>query len=189
MRKYTKESAIKVIVSCAEKYKEELSGRMLLFICENKPDQISCFEFTFNDCNFMHLTGLKVKRRDSGITDEKDELAAVDFYQRCLTHKLSSFDFEFSKDGTTHMKLDVLPFVLNKNLSAKMIGEYNSSKPRLYTERLAGGTSACVGFVTDSISRLYVPNTILKEDNFGRILHNVRFNHDQKCSIGLSSGE
>ena len=55
-----------------------------------------------------------------------------------------------------------------------MIGEYNSSKPRLYTERLADGASACVGFVTDSISRLYVPNTILKEDIRDNVIDYVR---------------
>lgn len=62
------------------------------------------------------------------------------------------------------MKLEVLPTVISKNLQAKMIGDYNSSKPRLYTEKVAGSTNACVGFILDQTMQKYVPNTVLQED-------------------------
>ena len=45
-----------------------------------------------------------------------------------------------------------------------MIGDYNSAKPYLYTDKLAGSTKACVGFVVDSVQGRYVPNTLLKGD-------------------------
>ena len=92
------------------------------------------------------------------------ELFANDFYQKCLDHKLSPTDFDFAEDGTTHMKLDVLPTVISKNLQAKMIGNYDSIKPRLYTEKVAGSTNACIGFVLDQDMQQYVPNTVVKED-------------------------
>lgn len=114
----------------------------------------------------MHLTGVKTKDHDK----EADEhISAINFYDKCLSHKLSPSDFEFSEDGTTHMKLDILPAILCKNLTAKMIGTYNSNKPYLYTEKIAGSTKACMGFVVDSIQDCYVPNTLLKDD----IRHNV----------------
>lgn len=45
-----------------------------------------------------------------------------------------------------------------------MVGDFNSSHPRLYTEKLVGGIKACVGFVKDPKNGEYVPNTVLKED-------------------------
>ena len=109
----------------------------------------------------MHLTGLKAPK---GMDGERAGLFANDFHQKCLDHKLSPSDFEFSEDGTTHMKFEVLPTVISKNLQAKMIGDYNSSKPRLYTEKVAGSTNACVGFILDQTMQKYVPNTVLQED-------------------------
>lgn len=168
MAKYTKEQAIQIITDCAKKYKDELLDKTLLFICIDKHKNIFCYEFSFYIWNFMHLTGVKTKLYNSDIrehTNEKTQtISAVEFYNKCLSHKLSPSDFEFSDDGTTHMKLDVLPSVLCKNLAANMVGAYNSSKPKLYTEKIAGGIKACMGFVIDNIQGKYVPNTILKED-------------------------
>lgn len=164
----TKKDAIKIVTSCAQKYKDELDGNTLMFVCADKHNTISCFEFSFRPENFMHLTGLKTIRNATELRDANREdaeiISAADFYRKCLNRKLSPRDFEFADDGTTDMKLDVLPSVVNKSLSAKMIGDYNSPKPLLYTERLAGSTKACVGFKRDSITGLFLPNTMLKED-------------------------
>lgn len=51
-----------------------------------------------------------------------------------------------------------------KNLSADTIGDYATLSPKLYTDKLAGSTKACMGFIKTSNSSRYVPNTILKED-------------------------
>ncbi len=82
--------------------------------------------------NFLHLTGLKVKKHKynaDGIentNDSDDTISAKEFYEKCLAHRLSASDFEFARDGTTPLKLDVLPRLISKNLSATMIGDYNS---------------------------------------------------------------
>lgn len=164
----TKEDAIKIVTSCAQKYKDELDGNTLMFVCKDKHNVISCFEFSFRPENFMHLTGLKTIRNAAELKNanrtDAEIISAADFYSRCLNHKLSPRDFEFANDGTTDMKLNVLPLVVNKNLSANMIGDYNSSKPLLYTEKLAGSIKACVGFTRDSNTGLLLPNTMLQED-------------------------
>lgn len=160
MSKYTKEQAIKIITDSAEKYKNELLNQTLLFICTDKHNHIVCYEFSFYNWNFKHLTGIKTSIQD----DVNEYLSAIDFYSKCLSHKLSPSDFEFSEDGTTHMKLDILSSVLCKNLTAKMIGTYNSTKPYLYTDKIAGNVKACIGFVVDATQNCYVPNTLLKED-------------------------
>jgi len=62
MRKYTKEEAIRIVVSCAEKYRAELLDRSLLFICVDKQRSITAVETAFFDRNYLHLTGLKLHK-------------------------------------------------------------------------------------------------------------------------------
>lgn len=172
MKKYTKEEAIAIVTQCAEQYHTELDGKNLLFICSNKYKKFLSLEFSFYGSNYMHLTGLKPKQHDD---DENTQiLYANDFYQKCLDHKISPSDFNFSDDGTTHMKLAALPGIICKNLHASIIGDYNSSKPRLYTEKIAGGIHACMGFVFDIKTSEYVPNTVIQEDIRGLTSNEVR---------------
>lgn len=161
MKKYTKEEAIAIVVQCAEEYHTELEGKNLLFICADKHKQTVAIEFSFYGSNYMHLTGLKSSRHPTG---RPTPLFANDFYQKCLEHKLSVNDFDFSEDGTTHLKLAVLPNVICKNLRANIVGDYNSSRPRLYTEKIVGSIQACMGFSFDRKTSEYVPNTVLQED-------------------------
>lgn len=83
-------------------------------------------------------------------------------------------DFEFAKDGTTLLKLEVLPRLISKNLSATMIGDYNSRNPKPVTGKLAGSTAACIGFVTTGPADRYVTNTVLKIDIRDYINNQVR---------------
>ena len=73
-------------------------------------------------------------------------------------------DFEFREDKTTVWKMDVLPKLMSRNLSATMIGKYNSTMPLLFTEYLSGSASACMGFVRSDDDGCFVPNTTLKYD-------------------------
>ena len=45
-----------------------------------------------------------------------------------------------------------------------MVGDYNNKRALLYTEKIAGGINACVGFVQDNGDGRYVPNTLLDAD-------------------------
>lgn len=175
MGQYTKESAISIVVSCAEQYRDQLANRNLLFICQDKHKKVSAIEFSFDASNFLHLTGLKVKKRKYNSDEQIDDaISAKEFYEKCLAHRLSVKDFEFAKDGTTQLKLDVLPRLITKNLSATMIGDYNSRNPKLVTDKLAGGTVACMGFVPTGPADRYVPNTVLKVDIREYISNQVR---------------
>ena len=167
MGRYTKKDAIRIVSVCAKQYQEHLANRSLLFLCVDKHGKTTAIEFTFDSSNFLHLTGLKLtnrKRHGSGESGSAQEISASDFYEKCLNHKLREDDFYFAKDGTTELKLDVLPSILTKNLAAKMIGDFHSDKPKLLTEKLAGGQTACMGFVKNSASDRFVPNTVIKDD-------------------------
>lgn len=164
MGRYTKKDAIRIVTTCAKQYKDQLLNRTLLFICIDKHGKASAIEFTFDTSNFLHLTGLKLVNRKWHGSGDGAAVSASDFYEKCLNHRLREDDFYFAKDGTTELKLDVLPSLLTKNLAAKMIGDFHSDKPKLLTEKLAGGQTACMGFVRNSTSDRFVPNTVIKDD-------------------------
>ena len=150
MGQLNKQEAIRIVISCAEAYKTELLNRDLLVVSKANNKHLNFLRVTFRKGNFLHLTGLK--------TDVK----AARFFDMCVAHKLSPKVFEFALDGTTQLKLEVLPQLMRKDLSAKMIGDIDSRTPKLYTEKLVGNIRACMGLVNDSCT--YVPNTVLNRD-------------------------
>ena len=155
-REKDKLEAIKIVTKCASAYDKELAGRKLLFIYIDRDKKIGTCEMSFSATNFLHLTGLRI---------DKKRMGAMDFYRKCLKKRLSIWDFEFDQNGTTPLKLEVLPTLMCKNLSAKMIGDYNTRNPKLSTDKIAGSTRACIGFAkTGDAPEQYAPNTVLKGD-------------------------
>lgn len=148
-----KEEAFNVIISCAKRYHENLENNNLLFVFGSK-QKTEFFETAFLPKHFLHLTGVEVSVNTF--------LGSVSFYEKCLIGRLSPDDFSLNKNGITKLKLAVLPQLTNIDRVAKMVGDYDSLKTSLYTEKLIGNIAACVGFVRDG--EYYVPNTILKED-------------------------
>lgn len=118
MAVYTKKDAVRIVVGCAKKYEQELADKKLLLVCSDKHHKISCVELAFYKRNYLHLTGLKLHNRyvkeETETSAEQGVISAEDFYTRCLAGRLSVEDFDFASDGTTSMKLDVLPFVITK---------------------------------------------------------------------------
>jgi hypothetical protein len=107
-------------------------------------------ETYFTRANFLHLTGVNTK------------LSPGQFFNQCLNNALNTDDFEFRKDGTTALKLQMLPHILKPKQHYKMIGEYGGNKHFLQKDKLVGGAHACLGFVKSG--NFYVPNTALQED-------------------------
>ncbi|MCL2819338.1 MAG: PBECR4 domain-containing protein [Oscillospiraceae bacterium] len=147
-----KDEAIKILTTCAGQYNKNLANKNVLYIFSGN-GKISYFESLFLPRHYLHLTGIEIV---------SENIKSVDFYRLCLKSKLSSSAFTFHKNGTTEMKLSVLPQVMNIHRSAKMIGDYDNKKSILYTEKIIGTITACVGFVRDD--RYYLPNTTLRED-------------------------
>lgn len=103
----------------------------------------------------MHLTGVKFKKK---------RLSASEFFDKCINKSSPIEEFEMASDGTTEMKLNILPLLFDKNLSANMVGDFSARTPVLVTEKLAGDVKGCIGFVYDTKYRFYVPNTVLNLD-------------------------
>lgn len=148
-----KTEALKVILETAKYYNENLENQRLLFIYE-KDKKLSYMETIFISRNFLHLTGVKIIN--------KKIKSSLMFYNLCLKNKLKISDFEFSKDGTTIMKLKILNNIIKISKTAKMIGDYNYSKKYLNTEKLVGNIFGAIGFIEKD--GYYITNTLLNED-------------------------
>lgn len=146
-----KAEALDIVFNCVQLYKNNLVNKKFLFISFDKQNY-NYIEVLFQKSNYLHLTGLELKNK----------ISASSFYDRCIRKRLSINDFEFKENGTAELKLSVLSQLMNINKVAKMIGNYNNSKPKLYTEKLTGNVHACMGLVKDG--ECYYPNTGLRQD-------------------------
>lgn len=141
--------AIRLITQCAAIYQAELNQKNVLFLYASD-HKIHALECCFLPRHFLHLTGVRFSGTSSN------------FLRLCVEHKLSPQQISLASNGTTEMKLQVLPEMVSIHKTARMIGAYDQSKVLLYTEKLVGSVRGCMGFVTDG--DYYVPNTVLRED-------------------------
>jgi len=118
-----------------------------LFI-HSENNKINFIETVFLPRHFLHLTGVKTLN-----------IGSSDFYRRCLDGQLSPSIFSLYENGTTEMKLTVLPQIMNIHKVARMLGDYSPIKSVLMTEKIVDTVTACLGFVYDN--KYYVPNTVL----------------------------
>lgn len=100
----------------------------------------------------MHFTGIETL----------NHVKANAFYRDAIDQRLKESTIAFKDNHTTELKLQILHSVMNIAYSARMIGDYSGPCLDLYTEKVTGTTSACLGLV--KAEKNYVPNTVLKED-------------------------
>ena len=141
--------AVKIIHECAILYNKNLSGRNVMFITLSD-NKAACFETIFQSKNFLHLTGVKTN------------LNSEYFFKSALNQRLSPSSISFDPGGTVDIKLDILQRLMSIHITARMVGDYDNSRPLLITDKFAGTVTMAMGFV--DINGLYVPNTALKID-------------------------
>ena len=164
-----KRRAIQIVTRAAELYRDNLEDQKVLFLYgipsevkqqlqakEKIISSIKGYEVAFHRYNFLHLTGVRLSKDGAA--------SAIHFYQKCLDKRLTEKDFEFTKDGSTSQKLDILENMMLIKKNATMIGEFTDKGPKLYAEKVAGNVCGCIGFVKDRNTKLNVPNTLLKKD-------------------------
>ena len=114
---------------------------------ESKADY---FEALFRPENFLHLTGVKTN------------LEASLFLYTAISRKLSPSSIAFDFKGTARIKLEILPRLMSIHILARMVGDYDNTKPLLIADKFAGTVTMAMGFA--NINGLYIPNTALKLD-------------------------
>ncbi len=157
-----KADAIRIVHRAVKQYEEELRRHKYLILYGDLSAPAG-IEVIFGEKNFFHLTGVELNK-DHILRDVKDKTSNPNlvFYQKAYRQKLTPKDFEFRRDGTTVQKLNVLCNAVNIMKNAKMIGDFNGGRPKLQSDKIAGGVKSCVGLVKSG--SYYVPNTVLATD-------------------------
>lgn len=148
----TKKEAISIISKCARQYAVNLCDKQLAFVYRDSKNKTDYAEVIFRSNNFMHFTGIETK----------NSMKANMFYKAALEQRLKESNLVFKSNHTTELKLQILPKIMNIAISARMIGDYAGSGLDLYTEKVTGTTSACLGLIEKDGA--YIPNTVLQED-------------------------
>lgn len=148
----TKKEGISIINKCARLYKGNLCDRQLAFVYRDGNNKVFVVEAVFRANNFLHFTGI----------DTRQHQKAGSFYRDAIDQRLKESDLIFKDSYTTELKLRILQNIMNIAYTARMIGDYAGSRIDLYTEKVTGTTSACLGLVKSADG--YVPNTVLSED-------------------------
>jgi len=130
-------------------YKNNLSNKCILFVTVTDSKATS-FEALFLPQNFKHLTGAA------------SHLSGADFIDLAIRNRLSPNEITLAKDGTTDLKLDVLPQLMNIHRTARMVGDYDFSRSLLVADKVAGTVTAALGFVQSK--SFYLPKTAMKAD-------------------------
>ena len=149
MSKISKVEAVRIIFRCAKLYKDNLSGNNVLFVSPYN-DKQEYFEAFFSPGNFLHLTGIK--------TNSKRER----FFDAALNERLSPADIEFESGGTTELKLSILPQLMSIHTTARMVGNYDNSRPLLIADKFAGTVTSAIGFL--NVNGIYIPKSALRVD-------------------------
>lgn len=148
----TKKQAIAIITKCAKQYQQYLEGTQVVFVYRDEHNHSNHTVVRFHSHNFLHFTGVIPR---TGIN-------ANGFYRAALNNRLSENDFSFKNNHTTELKLKVLDSIMNIDTTARMIGNYIGPHLELYTEKVTGTTSACLGLIQGK--DCYIPNSVLSED-------------------------
>ena len=157
--KFTKEDARRRVLNCAKQYKQKLLNKKLIVIYrERKDNTIRYIEVSFYERNFQHLTGIELLDKDGNVLYHQ----ALNFYRKCIENKLGINEIQFKSDGTSHLKLQALPTLMDVTKITKITGDYNNVRPYLFVDKVMGGVNFCLGLTKEN--KEYVPSSALLED-------------------------
>lgn len=156
---YTPKEALRIIMKTAQNYHLLLENNNFIFLYKNREtNAIEFFEAIFLARHFQHLTGVDYINPNTETLIKN----SVDFYRKCLKNNISEKEIRFRKDGTTQLKLEALPKLVQFLHFSKMTVTYNKTRPKLNIDRFAGTTNYCLGFTQDG--KYYMPSSCLLED-------------------------
>lgn len=166
MRKhYSMEEAVRISIRCALDYQKSLENKNYIFIYENrKTGYIEFFEAVFLPRHFMHLTGLNyTEKYRKELNLKKNEQGAGNFYDECISKTINSDNVQEKTDGTTSLKLEALPQLINFLRMSKMTVVHNGNRPYLSCDRFTGTVNYALGFTREE-SGFFSPSSCMNED-------------------------
>lgn len=157
---YTLKQAVSVAIKCGREYKRKLANTKILVIYRNRENnEIESIEIVFRPSNFQHLTGLILVDKQGN----PKKNCSVEFYHKCTGNNLNIAEVRFKDDGTTPLKLDALPSLMDLTNITKIIGDYDNSKKWMDADVIVGGINFCLA-VSEDKNGSYFPRSGLLED-------------------------
>lgn len=157
--KFTMEDARRRVLNCAKQYQQRLLNKKIIIIYREKRDNVIRYiEVVFHERNYQHLTGLELIDKNGDVLHNQ----SMNFYRKCVENKLSVDELRFKLDGTTQLKLEALPVLMDITKITKITGDYNNIRPYLFVDKVIGGVNFCLGLSRDD--NVYVPSSALLED-------------------------
>jgi len=171
---YTLKQAVSVGIRCGREYKRKLANTRVLIVYRNRENnKLEFIEIVFRPSNFQHLTGL-ILLDNSG---KQKKNCSVEFYHKCTGNNLKASEVLFKDDGTTSLKLDALPSLMDLTNITKIIGDYDYSKKWMEADIIVGGIHFCLA-VSEDKDGSYFPRSGLLED-----IRNITKNSSQVLAI------
>lgn len=153
------EDARRRVLNCAKQYQQRLLNKKIIIIYREKRDNVIRYiEVVFHERNYQHLTGLELIDKNGDVLHNQ----SMNFYRKCVENKLSVDELRFKLDGTTQLKLEALPVLMDITKITKITGDYNNIRPYLFVDKVIGGVNFCLGLSRDD--NVYVPSSALLED-------------------------
>lgn len=159
MHSYSLEEARKIVMDCAKQYEKNLLNKNFIIIYRDKlSNQIKDLEVFFGKENYQHLTGIELIDEDGNIREHVSKL----FFEKCIKNTLSKEEFQMKKDGTTNLKLQALPTIMEIHKVTKIAGDFDYSRPFLVADKVVGNINFCLGL--KCINEFFVPVSALMEN-------------------------
>ena len=150
---------LNTVYKCLKDYDQNLKNKKIMFVVEMKDKNLIKEEVYFPKSSYCHLTGVIILDCNGRI------LNSFEFYNLIKKGTITINKYKIiSRNNTMDLKLQVLPQLMKIDRMATMIGDFNNSNLYLQTKKIIGNVNACMGFIKDSKSNLYIPNTTLKSD-------------------------
>lgn len=157
---YTLKQAVSAAIKCGKEYKKKLANTKILVVYRNRGNsEIESIEIVFRPSNFQHLTGLILVDKQGN----PKKNCSVEFYHKCTGNNLNIAEVRFKDDGTTPLKLDALPSLMDLTNITKIIGDYDNSKKWMDADVIVGGINFCLA-VSEDKNGSYFPRSGLLED-------------------------
>ena len=107
---YTLRQAVSIAIKCGKEYKKNFANTKILIIYRDREtNTIKSIEIVFRPSNYQHLTGLLLVDNQGNIREK----CSVEFYHKCTGNNLKESEVRFKEDGTTSLKLDALPYLMD----------------------------------------------------------------------------
>ncbi len=147
----SKSKIINTLFASVSNYENHLNNKNFMFIYQINQNQFEFLEVGFEASHFKHLTGVN------------SDFTAKHFYKLCLKKKLSPHAVAEKENGTTALKLKILPQLPALTQMSVMVGEFGNYRIHLEADHVLGTTNQ-MSLALKTNKNYSIPISLLQTD-------------------------